>query len=88
MDKAKAHPRRPRCKYFGEMVQMDASEKEWIKGITWHLHLAIDDATGRVLGAYFDTQETLNAYYHVLAQILSKYGIPANDKKKLQPIGK
>ena len=77
MDESKAHPRRPRCKYFGEMVQMDASEKEWIKGVTWHLHLAIDDATGRVLGAYFDLQETLNAYYHVLAQILTNYGIPA-----------
>ena len=77
MDKTKVHPRRPRCKYFGEMVQMDASEKEWIKGVVWHLHLAIDDATGRVLGAYFDTQETLNGYYHVLAQILTNYGIPA-----------
>ena len=77
MDKSKVHPRRPRCKYFGEMVQMDASLLEWIKGCKWYLHLAIDDATGRVLGAYFDLQETLNGYYHVLAQILSKYGIPA-----------
>ena len=28
------------------------------------------------MGGYFDTEETLNGYYHVLAQILSKYGIP------------
>lgn len=77
LDKRDVHPRRQRCKYFGEMIQMDASEIEWVKGVKWTLHLAIDDATSRVLGAYFDTQETLNGYYHVLAQILSDYGIPA-----------
>ena len=72
-----AHPRRPRCKYFGEMIQMDASSFHWISDEIWHLHLAVDDATGTVVGAYFDTQETLNGYYHVFDQILSNYGIPA-----------
>lgn len=71
-----AHPRRPRCAYFGELVQMDATPYEWIPGQIWHLHLAVDDATGQVTGAYFDTQETLNGYYHVLYQILLRYGIP------------
>ena len=77
VDKNTAHPRRPRCKYFGEMIQMDASEFYWINGCLWHLHLAVDDATGKVVGAYFDTQETLNGYYHVFFQILTDYGIPA-----------
>lgn len=71
-----AHPRRPHCKYFGEMLQMDASDHEWIKGTKCHLHAAIDDSTGVVVGAYFDVQETLNGYYHVAAQIFEKYGIP------------
>ena len=71
-----AHSRRPRCAYFGEMQQMDASPYEWVPGQTWHLHLAIDDATGTVTGAWFDTQETLRGYYHVFHQILSRYGIP------------
>lgn len=71
-----AHPRRPRCAYFGEMQQMDASPYEWIPGQVWHLHLAIDDATGTVTGAWFDMQETLNGYYHVFHQILTDYGIP------------
>ena len=71
-----AHSRRPRCAYFGEMQQMDASPYEWVAGQAWHLHLAVDDATGAVTGAWFDTQETLNGYYHVLYQILSDYGIP------------
>lgn len=77
VDSQDAHPRRPRCKFFGEMIQMDASSFYWINGQLWHLHVAIDDATGEVVGAYFDTQETLNGYYNVLYQILNNYGIPA-----------
>lgn len=71
-----AHSRRPRCAYFGELQQMDATPYEWVHGQVWHLHLAIDDASGIVTGAWFDTQETLNGYYHVLEQILTDYGIP------------
>ena len=71
-----AHSRRPRCAYFGELEQMDASSYEWVKGQRWHLHIAIDDATNTVTGAWFDTEETLNGYYHVLHQILTNYGIP------------
>ena len=71
-----AHSRRPRCAYFGEMEQMDATPYEWVDGEIWHLHLAVDDATGRITGAWFDTQETLNGYYHVFHQILTTYGIP------------
>ena len=71
-----AHSRRPRCAFFGELIQMDATPHEWIPGQIWHLHLAIDDATGSITGAWFDTQETLLAYYHVFHQILTTYGIP------------
>lgn len=71
-----AHSRRPRCAYFGELIQMDASSYEWVPGRVWHLHVAVDDATGRIVGAWFDTQETLNGYYHVFRQILTNYGIP------------
>ena len=77
LDRKDVHPRRERSKYFGEMIQMDASELEWINGVTWHLHVAIDDATSMVVGAYFDTEETLDGYYHVFAQILVNYGVPA-----------
>lgn len=71
-----AHPRRPRCANFGEMIQMDASLHKWFGGIKTQLHIAIDDATGNIVGAYFDYQETLNGYYNVLSQILKHYGIP------------
>ena len=71
-----AHSRRPRAAYFGELIQMDATPYAWIPGVIWHLHVAIDDATGRIVAAWFDTQETLNAYYHIFHQILTTYGIP------------
>ena len=77
IDELDAHPRRSRSKYMGEMIQMDASSFHWIDNQIWHLHVAIDDATGCIVGAWFDTQETLNGYYHVLYQILHDYGIPA-----------
>ncbi|WP_058486067.1 ISNCY family transposase [Defluviitalea phaphyphila] len=71
-----SHPRRPRCTYFGEMIQMDASVHLWFGNLKSYLHIAVDDATGQIVGAYFDKQETLNGYYHVLYQILNNYGIP------------
>ncbi|MFA9465795.1 MAG: ISNCY family transposase [Velocimicrobium sp.] len=65
-----------RCAYFGEMLQMDASIHLWFGKEKTQLHIAIDDCTGTIVGAYFDKQETLNGYYHVLYQILNEYGIP------------
>lgn len=73
---SEAHSRRSRCAYFGEMLQMDASLHLWFGDCKSQLHVAIDDCTGRIVGAYFDHQETLNGYYHVLHQILTNYGIP------------
>lgn len=71
------HPRRSRCAYMGELLQLDASPHLWFGGIITHLHLAIDDATGMIMGAYFDMQETLHAYYQITRQILATYGVPA-----------
>lgn len=71
-----AHPRRPRCAYFGELIQMDASPYEWFGTGKTTLHIAVDDATGILTGAYFDRQETLKGYYNIYAQILRRYGIP------------
>lgn len=76
LDVEDSHPRRPRCANFGELIQMDASVHNWFGDKKSQLHIAVDDAKGCILGAYFDHQETLNGYYHVLHQILSNYGIP------------
>lgn len=76
LDMEDAHPRRPRCAYLGEMLQMDASVHHWFGQGKSQLHIAVDDATGAIVGAYFDTQETLKGYYNILYQILTNYGIP------------
>ena len=71
-----AHPRQPRCIYFGEEIQTDACIHLWFGNSKTALHAAIDDSTGYVVAAYFDNQETLNGYYNIYYQILTKYGIP------------
>ena len=79
LDKYDAHSRIPRLKYFGECLEMDACEDYWL-GMEFGkitLHGAIDNATGTVCGLYFDKQETLNGYYHLLELIWLKYGVPA-----------
>lgn len=71
-----AHSRRPRCAYFGELQQMDASSYVWFGTSKTTLHISVDDATGAITGACFDKQETLAGYYHVFYEILTTYGIP------------
>ena len=74
------HPSQPRCKYFGEELQMDASIHLWFGNRKCALHTAIDDATGMIVGAYFDWQETRNGYYQVTRQFLAEYGVPVKIK--------
>lgn len=71
-----SHPRGEKPKYFGEIIEQDGSIHVWFGDIKTCLHLAIDKATSTIVGAWFDKQETLNGYYHVLYQILTNYGIP------------
>ena len=71
-----SHPRGEKTKYFGEVIEQDGSVHMWFGGVKTCLHLAIDKATSTIVGAWFDYQETLNGYYHVLYQILTNYGIP------------
>ena len=71
-----SHPRGEKPKYFGEIIEMDGSIHLWFWPRKVCLHLAADKATNTIVGGYFDYQETLNGYYHVLHQILINYGIP------------
>jgi hypothetical protein len=70
------HSRRPRCADFGEMIQTDACLHHWFGEGKSTPHIAVDDATGMIVGAFFDAQETLKGYYNVFYQILTDYGIP------------
>ncbi|MCL2253301.1 MAG: ISNCY family transposase [Lachnospiraceae bacterium] len=71
------HPKREKSAYFGQMLQLDASQHIWFNDIKCFLHCSLDDATGTLTSAYFDEQETLNGYYNITYQVLTKYGIPA-----------
>ena len=71
-----SHPRKEKPKNFGEIIEMDGSIHLWFGDKKTCLHLAVDRATNTILGGYFDYQETLKGYYHVLYQILTNYGIP------------
>ena len=72
------HPSRPRREHFGELLQIDASLHAWFGNDAPKatLHGAIDDATGTVMGLFFDGEETLKGYYEMAWQVLTKYGIP------------
>lgn len=72
-----SHPGGEKPKYFGEVTEMDGSIHLWFGDKKSCLHLAADETTNTITGAYFDWQETLNGYYHVFEQILVNYGIHA-----------
>lgn len=72
-----AHPRKSRAKFPGELLQMDASNHVWFGNQKSQLHIAVDDCSGAIVGAYFDQEETLNGYYQITKQFILKYGIPA-----------
>lgn len=71
------HPTKPRSKFFGERLEMDASSFVWVKGLgKCTLHACIDDASGFLVALWLEQEETLHGYYKLLEQVLSQYGIP------------
>jgi len=62
----------------GMIVQMDASLHQWLEDRypSFSLVSAIDDATGKVLGAILRKREDLEGYFEVLKQVTTNYGIP------------
>lgn len=74
--KRKSYPRRIRYEKEGLMVQIDGSHHRWIVGSEMIcLTAAIDDATGKILGAKFTNTETTFAAMDVAEQIITKYGL-------------
>ena len=72
------HSRRPRCAYFGELQQMDATLYEWIPGQVWHFHLAIDDASGRITIRSLPTEETYLRIRKKMPRQMTKTPIPSS----------
>jgi len=72
----RCHPRRQRYEKEGLMIQIDGSHHRWITGMkAICLTLAIDDATGKLVGGIFTNTETTFAAMDVVEQILKKHGV-------------
>jgi Helix-turn-helix domain len=69
--------RRPRRACFGELVQMDASEHDWLEGRGEGMVLIgmIDDATGRVLARFYPAG-TVEAHMDLAGRWLRRFGRP------------
>lgn len=78
--KKQIHQRRNRKECEGELVQIDASDHKWFedRGSRCHLHLIVDDATGKIKGGYFAEEETTIGYYRAIQLYLEKEGRPVN----------
>ena len=76
--KQRKHRRkRSRKLCFGEMIQQDTSPHDWLGiGVEYHMVVAIDDATSRILFMkLFDSDGTL-ANMEAFKAIMDKYGLP------------
>lgn len=68
---------RERKGHFGEMIQMDGSDHNWLEGRGPRLTLMgfVDDATGSVFGRFYEYEGTLSAM-DGLKRYIGTYGIP------------
>lgn len=72
----KAYARRKRYAKEGLMIQIDGSHHHWIRGLApFCLTAAIDDATGKIMGAKFTPTETTFAAMDVVESIIQKHGV-------------
>lgn len=76
----KHRKRRPRKEAEGLMMLWDGSPHRWFgeQYPACCLMAAIDDATGKVLGAFFCPAETSWAYLRLLEQVVVNWGVPAS----------
>lgn len=75
---AKHRSRRERKAAEGMMLQVDGSPHDWLEGRGPSLCLigAIDDATGKVVGAMFAEAESSWGYFRLFSEIFQKHGLP------------
>ena len=75
----KPHRSRKRKAQEGLLSQIDASPHAWFGGrAEYALHGAIDDATGKFIGAFMTKNECMYGYHEVMRQIIQRDGIPVS----------
>src|SRR5499425_232435 len=74
----KHRSRRERRAAEGMMLQVDGSPHDWLEGRGPSLCLigAIDDATGKVVGAMFVEAESTWGYFRLFSEVFNKHGLP------------
>lgn len=74
----RVHPLRERRASFGELVQIDGSPHAWFedRGPSCTLLVAIDDATGRLVGLLFVERESFHAYARLVKEYVERCGKP------------
>src|SRR6266545_5733018 len=74
----KHRSRRERRAAEGMMLQVDGSPHDWLEGRGPRLCLigAIDDATGKVVGAFFQQAESSWGYFTLFASIFCQHALP------------
>ena len=61
----------------GMLVMIDGTPHDWFdNGIKFSLHIAVDDANGKVLAGWFTKEESQLGYSFMLRILLKKWGIP------------
>ena len=71
------HPMRERMSCYGELVQADGTEYDWLGDGTKHILLVfIDDATSSLLHAVLVKSESTSSYMQALNDYLLKHGRP------------
>jgi len=76
--KVRVHQMRERRACFGELVQIDGSPHAWfeLRGPSCTLLVAIDDATGKLVGLLFVEQESFHNYARLTKAYFERYGKP------------
>lgn len=72
--------RRERVSAAGQMLQVDASQHDWLQGRGAKMSLlgAIDDATSVVVYLHFRPTEDQAGYLRMLREVVREYGVPAS----------
>ena len=75
---SKHRSRRERREAEGMMLQVDGSPHDWLQGRGPRLCLigAIDDATGKVIGAFFAQAESSWGYLRLFCEVFQRHGLP------------
>ncbi|NIN68641.1 MAG: helix-turn-helix domain-containing protein, partial [Anaerolineae bacterium] len=74
----KHRSRRERRACEGALLQIDGSHHDWLEGRGPRMCLlaAIDDATGKVVGALSRQAEDAHSYFLLMREVIGRHGIP------------